>query len=301
MEIIQIEVKLWHSCFQVFKGKIMGVKKTYPPTTIPTLISIVMLLAGIPQVFPYGYYTLLRLVVSGTSVYIAYFSFEEARKIIGAISILFAFIFNPLIPLYLGKEIWALIDIIAALFFAITIFVLRFESKHGIEFKTVISKVRETKSEDEELEKELIEKSKREEEFRKKIEEYDKKIERMLAKSEMLAEADKIKEADQEAKLKAETEREKKRKEEKEKQEAFKRKKEEDDKEIERMLAESEMVDENDEIEVTDKELELKAEAERENKRKEKIEKEEALKRKKEQYEKETERMLAESEMFDEN
>ena len=107
----------------------MGVKKAFPPTAIPTLISIVMLLAGIPQFFPYGYYTLLRLVVCGTSAYIAYFSFEEARKIIGAISILFAFIFNPLIPLYLGKEIWALIDIIAALFFAITIFVLRFESK----------------------------------------------------------------------------------------------------------------------------------------------------------------------------
>lgn len=103
----------------------MSAKKEFPPTTIPTIISILILFAGIPKFFPYGYYTLLRLAVCGTGGYIAYFAFEEEKKVTGCLSILVALLFNPIIPVHLDKDVWVVIDFVTAVFFAITIFVLR--------------------------------------------------------------------------------------------------------------------------------------------------------------------------------
>ena len=108
----------------------MPKNKKFPPTSIPTAISIVMLFAGIPKFFPYGYYTLLRLVVCGTGAYIAYFSFEEERKLIGYLSVVIAFLFNPIFPVHLDKEAWVIIDFIVAIFFGITIFALRSEKEY---------------------------------------------------------------------------------------------------------------------------------------------------------------------------
>jgi len=103
----------------------MGFKKHFPPTTIPAIISILMLFAGIPKFFPYGYYTLLRLVVCGTGGYIAYFAFEEEKRFIGFLSVLVALLFNPIIPIHLAKDAWIVIDFITAIFFTVTIFALR--------------------------------------------------------------------------------------------------------------------------------------------------------------------------------
>lgn len=103
----------------------MNFKKHFPPITIPAIISILMLFAGIPKLFPYGYYTLLRLAVFGTGGYIAYFAFKEEKKFIGFLSILVALLFNPVIPIHLAKDAWIVIDFITAIFFAVTIFVLR--------------------------------------------------------------------------------------------------------------------------------------------------------------------------------
>ena len=105
----------------------MSSNKQFPPTTIPSIISILMLFAGMPEFFPYGYYTLLRLVVCGTGAYIAYFSFEEEKKVICFFSVLIAILFNPLIPFHLGKYIWVVIDFVVAIFLGITIFALRVE------------------------------------------------------------------------------------------------------------------------------------------------------------------------------
>ena len=105
--------------------EIMENKKQFPPTTIPTIISIAMLLAGMPDFFPYGFYTLLRLVVCGTSGYIAFFAFEEEKTVIAFISGFIALLFNPLIPVHLNKELWVIIDFIVATYLFLTIFILR--------------------------------------------------------------------------------------------------------------------------------------------------------------------------------
>jgi len=62
---------------------------------------------------PYGYYTLLRLIVCGGSVIFSVFGWHYRRPI-AYLSVLMAILFNPLIPVHLDKEAWAVIDFITA-------------------------------------------------------------------------------------------------------------------------------------------------------------------------------------------
>lgn len=103
-------------------------KKKFPPMTIPAIVSIVMLFAGIPKFFPYGYYTLLRFVVCGTAAYVVFFSLEEEKKYITFPAGFLAILFNPIIPIHLSKEAWVIIDFVTAVFFAISIFSLRVDT-----------------------------------------------------------------------------------------------------------------------------------------------------------------------------
>jgi len=77
----------------------------------------IALLLGIPTGWPYGYYTLLRWVVASSSIYIAWNFYKSNLQpwtfIFGAV----AFLFNPLIPIYLSKASWIPIDLIGAMLF----------------------------------------------------------------------------------------------------------------------------------------------------------------------------------------
>jgi len=70
---------------------------------------------------PYGYYTLLRIVICILAGFTAYIAFESDNKpwawIFGAIAILF----NPIIPIYFDKEIWGFLDAIVAIIFVVSI------------------------------------------------------------------------------------------------------------------------------------------------------------------------------------
>ena len=87
------------------------------PTPIFLIPAILLLVALAP--LPYGYYVLLRIVVCAASAFIAYREYSKS----GVISSWFlmmvgiALIFNPIIPIHLSREIWAPIDIFAALAF----------------------------------------------------------------------------------------------------------------------------------------------------------------------------------------
>ena len=66
--------------------------------------------------FPYGFYTLLRLIVSITAGFIIYHSYKSAGGV-NEISIIFALIlilYNPIIPVHLSKEIWMPINFITS-------------------------------------------------------------------------------------------------------------------------------------------------------------------------------------------
>lgn len=87
---------------------------------LPAILSSVLLFLAILD-WPYGYYTLLRIIITAVSAYYAYYLYEnklnETLKFWFWGLIFIAILFNPIFPIYLDRETWGLIDIITALFF----------------------------------------------------------------------------------------------------------------------------------------------------------------------------------------
>ena len=76
----------------------------------------VSLLAAIPPIWPYAYYTLLRLFVCGVAIGAIVGLGQRNRGLLTAF-VLVALLFNPVIPVHLTKGIWAIVDFIVAIFF----------------------------------------------------------------------------------------------------------------------------------------------------------------------------------------
>jgi len=94
------------------------------PHAIPSLLAAAFLLLAALDL-PYGYYTLLRVVVCGVSVYVAYcgckWSKPWATWVLGLVAVLF----NPLILVHLPKEVWRAIDLATASIFVAAAAVLK--------------------------------------------------------------------------------------------------------------------------------------------------------------------------------
>lgn len=85
------------------------------------IVSAILLLWALSY-HSYGYYTILRFVVTGVAAYSAHISVSLKNKIwiwsFGIITILF----NPFVPIHLDKDTWAVIDVLVAIFFIVSLF-----------------------------------------------------------------------------------------------------------------------------------------------------------------------------------
>jgi len=61
---------------------------------------------------PYGYYTLLRIVVCGAAAFLAWQTYTLEGQITGWVVLLglIAALFNPIFPVHLTRDIWRIID-----------------------------------------------------------------------------------------------------------------------------------------------------------------------------------------------
>lgn len=75
-----------------------------------------LLLAVLP--LPYGYYILLRWIVCGSGVIFAIAGWHFLKPL-AVLSSLQAILFNPLVPVYLNKEAWSVVDLAAAIYILI--------------------------------------------------------------------------------------------------------------------------------------------------------------------------------------
>ena len=96
------------------KEKIKDIKFT----KIPAIIAVAILLLTLFD-WPYGYYTLLRITITGIAIYYAYYLYEIAKRDFWFWSlVIIVILFNPIVPIYLyNKTIWGIIDVIVAIFF----------------------------------------------------------------------------------------------------------------------------------------------------------------------------------------
>lgn len=91
------------------------------------LIPIALLLIGLADL-PTGYYSLVRITVYLISALSCYWSYKSDNKV-GVATVVFgllALLFNPILPVYLrDKDVWAVIDIVAAVLLFIRYFTLK--------------------------------------------------------------------------------------------------------------------------------------------------------------------------------
>lgn len=66
---------------------------------------------------PYGYYQFLRWIILITASYSAYLSYEKRKNGWTWIFAIIAILFNPIIPFYLSKDVWQIIDLISGVLF----------------------------------------------------------------------------------------------------------------------------------------------------------------------------------------
>ncbi len=104
------------------------------PHLIPAIIAALMLLGALAS-WPYGYYQLLRFVVCGVSVYVAFMAYNWQKIWAVWLFGFIALLFNPLIVIHLSRELWQPIDFICAVLFTIVAFVLKKPEEEKLESK----------------------------------------------------------------------------------------------------------------------------------------------------------------------
>ena len=81
------------------------------------MVSGVLLILAIPTGWPYDFYILLRWLIFAVSAYVAWGFYKSNLPtwtlILGGIALLF----NPILPFYLSKSSWVVMDLIAAILF----------------------------------------------------------------------------------------------------------------------------------------------------------------------------------------
>jgi hypothetical protein len=103
-------------------------KKYFSPSSIARLIALGLLLWALDR-HSYGYYQILRWVVCGAAVYSAFIAMNS-KKIFWAWALgITAVLFNPIVPIHLKRDSWAVIDVIAAILLVVSTFFVRESSE----------------------------------------------------------------------------------------------------------------------------------------------------------------------------
>lgn len=84
------------------------------------ILSILLFLCLLKM--PYGYYQFVRFAALVGFVILAYQANERQNKTEMIIYVCFAFLFQPIFKIALGREIWNIIDVIVGIGLIITIF-----------------------------------------------------------------------------------------------------------------------------------------------------------------------------------
>ena len=75
--------------------------------------AITLLLCLLP--LPYGFYTLVRIITTVISGYLAYVYYSNSRKELALTFLIIAIIFQPLFKLGLGRDVWLVVDVAVAI------------------------------------------------------------------------------------------------------------------------------------------------------------------------------------------
>jgi Na+/serine symporter len=94
-------------------------------------ISALFLLVAFISVWPYGFYTLMRFLVCSGTGFTAWMAYREGKEAWAWIMGFIAILFNPLIPIYLSRSTWQVIDLTVSIFLFVSLFKLRLSKERN--------------------------------------------------------------------------------------------------------------------------------------------------------------------------
>jgi hypothetical protein len=92
---------------------------------IATIISITFLIIAMLEGLPYGFFQLLRLILFGSSAYLGWLSYVSKKFFWTWSFVIIGVVFNPILPLYLDRNLWRIIDLFVATFLIVSIFAFK--------------------------------------------------------------------------------------------------------------------------------------------------------------------------------
>ena len=84
---------------------------------IKLILSALFLLCLVPM--PYGFYSLIRFVAMIAFAIYAYVYYEKKNNKLAIVFLSLAILFQPLLPIYLGRTLWNIVDVSVAIFLVV--------------------------------------------------------------------------------------------------------------------------------------------------------------------------------------
>jgi len=102
------------------------------PWWVWAIPAVLLIIATLP--LPYGYYTILRIVVCGFAVVVFFHTWENdtPTRIWPLTFAGMAILFNPLVPAHLDRAMWFYLDIGAAIVIVSHLMAVRIKSKRSV-------------------------------------------------------------------------------------------------------------------------------------------------------------------------
>lgn len=94
---------------------------------IKIILAIALLICLLPM--PYGYYILIRYVSTIIFCIMAYNCFSQNQKELCIIYVVLATLFQPILKLPLGREVWNFVDVSVAMFLIYLFLKERYEKR----------------------------------------------------------------------------------------------------------------------------------------------------------------------------
>lgn len=86
-----------------------------------TILAGIMLLLAIPAIWPYGYFQILRWVVTIVALFTVYLAYKAKKNEWVVVMIIIAILFNPIAPIFLQKQTWVIFDFITSIIMFVSI------------------------------------------------------------------------------------------------------------------------------------------------------------------------------------
>ena len=94
--------------------------KIKPMKHLKLILALLFLLCLAPM--PYGFYSLIRFVAMIAFAIYAYVYYEKKNNKLAIGFLSLAILFQPLLPIYLGRMLWNIIDVVVAIFLVVLYF-----------------------------------------------------------------------------------------------------------------------------------------------------------------------------------